>query len=573
MTLNKIYGQTKIEFKYKQNPYFKEKLSYMKKLTLLLVCIGVITTSFAQQKVRIEKVEPDSTTQEIVQYRTRANHWSIMGSIGVGRIDGDQMQVREQLIAKSMDRFNVLFNVEYSISPIWGVYLEYLYAPYGGYSRYVNKNILNPLRQYINDDIFEFRGVNHEATVGVSLNVLNLLYNCRPQKWQWYVNGGLGLSFFDMKYHSRFPNKDYENDILNVIPWDKDNNKFSLDKQSKSLTFPLATTVEWNATRWLALLANAQYRFHSEDYYDASVVGNDDDHYMYLGLGVRLKFNWSKNKYRMHVRDMAMCQYELNMAEETAKRALRRVDSLKPIVEELQPRVKALEDDMKNLRDSDGDGVPDIRDRQPNTPKNVPVNSFGEMDYGQIPDNRYHNGNPSQLIKDPCDVDGDGIQNAREKSQNDDLDGDGQVNMQDSDMDGDGIPNEWDPTPYGQQNCGGAGMPTGGEDGCHKIYYNTAKFDIRAISEETLAEVARMLEADPSLKIEIKSYADEQGVRKGYNNQRLTENRAKETRRVLIKKYGVDSKRIVSYKGYGAVKGAPSIDYLPNRRTDICFVK
>lgn len=541
----------------------------MKKLTLLLVCIGVTLTSFAQQKVRIEKVEPDSTTQEIVQYRTKANHWSIMGSVGLGKIDGDQKQVREKLIANSANKLNALFNVEYSINPVWGVYLEYLYAPYGGESRYVNKNILNPIRQYINDELFEFSGVSHEATLGVSINVLNLIYNCRPQKWQWYVNSGVGISLFNMKSHSRFPNKDYENDILGVIPWDYDKDKFDITKQSRSLTFPIGTTVEWNATKWLALLANAQYRFRAEDYYDASVIGNDNDGHMYAGIGLRLKLNGSKNKYRMHVRDMAMCQYELNMADENAKKALRRVDSLKPIVEDLQPRVKALEDDMENLRDSDGDGVPDIRDRQPNTPKGVPVNSFGEMDYGQIPDNRYHNGNPSQLIKDPCDVDGDGIQNSREKGANDDLDGDGVINSQDPDIDGDGIPNEWDPTPYGQQNCGGVGT----DDGCHKIYYNTAKFDIRAVSEETLAEVARILEADPSLKIEIKSYADEQGVRNGYNNQRLTNNRAKETRKVLIKKYGVDPKRIVSYKGYGVVKGAPSIDYLPNRRTDICFVK
>ncbi len=478
----------------------------MKKSLLVLLATLLCLPAFSQQKVKRVKVDPDSTVKEYVQYRTRANHWSLMGSLGIGRLDGDQVQARENMFPTTFDKLNGILNIEYTFSPIWGVYLEYLYAPYGGFSRYVNQNI-----GVHNSDVFKFHGRNHEFTLGASVNVLNLFYNCRPQKWQWYLNVGGGVSFYDMRYHENFPDATdpMDGDGLNVIPSDNNPDKKDFLAQSKSLSIPVGTTIEWNATRWLAVLANFQYRFHQEDNYDASVRGNTDDGYAFAGLGLRWKINSLKHKNYMHVRDMAMCQYEPNMADENAREALRRVKEMEPVVddlknkvEDLEPRVKALEDDMENLRDSDGDGIPDIRDREPNTPKDVTVNSFGE-------------------------------------------------------------------TVRPDQNRG-ADM---GADNCLRIYYNTDKYNILPVSEVTLAEVARRLAADPSLKVEINSYADEQGVKNRYNNQKLTDRRADDVRKHLIKKYGVDASRIVYSKGNGVVKGAPSIDYLPNRRTDVCFVK
>lgn len=477
----------------------------MKKSLLVLLAAVLCLPAFSQQKVKRVKIDPDSTVKEYVQYRVRANHWSLMGSLGIGRLDGDQVQARENMFPKTFTKLNGLLNLEYTFTPIWGVYLEYLYAPYGGFSRYANENM-----GVYQSDAYKFHGRNHEFTLGASVNVLNLFYNCRPQRWQWYLNAGGGVSIYDMRTHDRFPGADELMDAgeLNVIPSDNNADKKDFVAQSKTLSIPVGTTIEWNATRWLAVLANFQYRFHEEDNYDASVKGNTDDGHVFAGLGLRWKINNPKHKEYMHVRDMAMCQYEPNMADENAKEALRRVKAMEPVVddlknkvEDLEPRVKALEDDMENLRDSDGDGVPDIRDREPNTPKDAPVNSFGE-------------------------------------------------------------------TVKADQGNGNMG-----NDNCLRIYYNTDKYNILPVSEITLAEIARRLAADPSLKVEINSYADEQGVKNRYNNQKLTDRRAEGVRKHLVKKYGVAANRIVYSKGNGVVKGAPSIDYLPNRRSDICFVK
>ena len=470
----------------------------MKKLILMLLVTLLCLPTFSQQKVRRVKVDPDTTVSEYVQYRTRANHWSLMGSLGVARLDGDQVQARENLFPRTFDKLTGLLNLEYTFSPIWGMYLEYMYNPYGGYSRYVNENM-----DVHYSPEYKFHGRNHEFTLGASLNVLNLFYNCRPQKWQWYVNLGAGVSFYDMVEHEKFENLD-DRDELGLLPNDGNPDKKDFLAQSKTLSIPVGTTIEWNATRWLSVLANFQYRFHQEDNYDASIRGNKNDGTVFAGLGLRWKINNPKHREYMHVRDMAMCQFEPNMADETARKALRKVEALEPVVEDLnnrvndlEPRVKALEDDMVNLRDQDGDGVPDIRDREPNTPKDAPVNSFGET----VKENQ------------------------------------------------------------------------SAEDNCLKIFYNTDKYDILPVSEAVLSEVARRLAQDPSLKITINSFADEQGVKNKYNNQKLTDNRAKTVRKHLIKKYGVDASRIVEYVGHGYVQGAPSVDYMPNRRTDICFVK
>lgn len=479
----------------------------MRKLLLVLLVAVLCLPAFSQQKVRVEKVDPDSTEKEYVQYRVRANHWSLMGSLGIGRLDGDQVQAQENMFPKTFTKMNGLLNIEYTISPIWGIGLEYFYGPYGGYSRYANENM-----DIHTGPLYKFHGRNHEFTLNGSVNMLNLFYNCRPQTFQWYVNIGAGVSFYDMKEHGRFPGMAdiVDTDDLGIIPGDRNPDKKDFLTHSKSISFPIGTTIEWNATRWLSVLANFQYRMHQKDNYDASIRGNKDDHSAFAGLGLRWKINNPKHREYMHVRDMAMCQYEPNMADEHAKDAVRRVKKMEPVVdelknkvEELEPRVKALEDDMENLRDSDGDGIPDIRDREPNTPRDVPVNSFGEV------------------IKD--------------------------------------------------QDRAGRGVM--GDDNCMRIYYNTDKHNIMPVSEITLAEVARRLAADPSLKIEISSYADEQGVKNRYNNQKLTDRRAEGVRKHLIRKYGVDASRIVSCKGNGVVKGAPSVDYLPNRRSDICFVK
>jgi outer membrane protein OmpA-like peptidoglycan-associated protein/tetratricopeptide (TPR) repeat protein len=79
------------------------------------------------------------------------------------------------------------------------------------------------------------------------------------------------------------------------------------------------------------------------------------------------------------------------------------------------------------------------------------------------------------------------------------------------------------------------------------VYYDFDKADLKTESYPALDEIIRMLEANPSMTIEIGAHTDSKGSDK--YNQRLSDARAKSVVDYLVSK-GVDSARLTS-KGYG----------------------
>ena len=578
---------------------------------------SVKTTSIKSERNSISR---GNEVGDRIKSRNKASHWSIMGAAGVGLLDGDNTNRTNSY------KFNGLINVEYTINPAWGIYAEFLYNPYEGSSLYVNQNNADPTKQIIpgKDGLYNYKGVNREITLGVSVNALNLFYNCRHQKFQWYVNAGAGISLFDMTSHSLFPNNSFQNDQLNVVP-----------TKSKTLTIPVGTTLEWNASSWLSVLANVQYRFHSADNYDASVIGRRNDGTVFAGLGLRWKINSSKDRSPKHYRDMAMCQFEPSVGEELVKQSTKKALETEPVIKELEQQVenlelqvKVLENEIRKTRSTDTDASVSFAENQSekepeknvedegsskktsnnnqnegweitwNIPgvKNNNVTSDDEAKGSNTTDakstsktsktktgNRTNNANRNSSSKTASkntttakSADGkltfemelvgdetvEGNNNATAKKGADSKAGNRAANT----------------AAANSNNAKAATTATTAKKNkgsVMQIFYNTSKHNTQDVdeSEGVLAEVARRLSANPKLLIQIKAYADEQGDDKGFDNQKLTEVRAQETKDILVNKYGVDEKRIVLCKGFGSVKGAPSIDYQPNRRTDICFVQ
>lgn len=468
----------------------------MKKNFTILLAVIFFLPAFAakprRQKVRIEKIEPDSTTEAYVGYRVKANHWSIMGNVGVGIFDGDQSQKFNAIWPRSKADLSFNVNVEYTVNPIWGIYANYFFNPYRGKidgKKHTWYNVHNG-----ETATYDFDGMAHEATLGVSLNMLNLFYRCRRQTWNWYMNAGTGLSFYTV-----------DADSLHSIKGDN-------GKKGRSMVFTFGSNLEYAPTDWLAILLNVQYNIHRQDSYDGFVSGNTNDNMFYAGIGLRWNINSVKYKNRNHVRNMSMCQFEPEIGAEMARRNQKRIDAMEPRIDSLEeglkdltPRVEALENDMDNVRDEDGDGVPDIRDRHPNTPKDTPVNSFGE----------------------PIDAAADNGTNA-------------------------GV---------GQNN----------DENHRPVYFATGKANLDDAAHAELAKVAQRMYNHSEYKLEIHGYCDEQGEKQHFNNQRLSERRAENIKKALVKKYGVEAGRIVMVKGHGAISG-PSIDYMPNRRGDMILV-
>ena len=578
---------------------------------------SVKTTSIKSEKNSISR---GNEVGDRIKSRNKASHWSIMGAVGVGLLDGDNSN------RSNSYKFNGLINVEYTINPAWGIYAEFLYNPYEGSSLYVNQNNADPTKQIIpgKDGLYNYKGVNREITLGVSVNALNLFYNCRHQKFQWYVNAGAGISLFDMTSHSLFPNNSFQNDQLNVVP-----------TKSKTLTIPIGTTLEWNASSWLSVLANVQYRFHSVDNYDASIIGRRNDGTVFAGLGLRWKINSSKDRSPKHYRDMAMCQFEPSVGEELVKQSTKKALETEPVIKELEQQVenlelqvKALENEIRKTRSTDTDTSVSFAENQ--SEKEPEKNVEDEGSSKKTSNNNQNEGweitwnipgVKNNNVTSDDETKGSNMTSAKSTSKTSKTKTGNRTNNANRNSSSktaskntttaksaDGkltfeMELVGDETVEGNNNAtakkGVVGSKAGNraantaansnnaktattattakknKGSIMQIFYNTSKHNTQDVdeSEGVLAEVARRLSANPKLLIQIKAYADEQGDDKGFDNQKLTEVRAQETKDILVNKYGVDEKRIVLCKGFGSVKGAPSIDYQPNRRTDICFVQ
>lgn len=172
-------------------------------------------------------------------------------------------------------------------------------------------------------------------------------------------------------------------------------------------------------------------------------------------------------------------------------------------------------------KDSDNDGVPDSKDKCPDTPAGVKVDANG------------------------CPLDSDN----------------------------DGVPDYLDKCP---------GTPAGATvnaDGCVikitlNVQFDSGKAVVKSQYLPELEQFAQALKQKPEVKIEIEGHTDNVG--NAAKNKSLSEARAKAVRDVLVKKYGIAADRVTA-KGYGMEKPVAGNDTPEgrekNRRVDAVRVK
>lgn len=109
------------------------------------------------------------------------------------------------------------------------------------------------------------------------------------------------------------------------------------------------------------------------------------------------------------------------------------------------------------------------------------------------------------------------------------------------------------------------------------IYYDLARFEIRADAEPTLNILARMLQENPGLRIQLSSHTDCRG--NDAYNEWLSQQRAESAVKYLIAK-GIDADRLVA-KGFGETRPSATCacttcteaEHQQNRRTTFTILK
>ncbi len=244
----------------------------------------------------------------------------------------------------------------------------------------------------------------------------------------------------------------------------------------------------------------------------------------------------------------------------------------------------------KKPTDSDADGVPDYRDRCPDTPRGVQVDEFGcpkDNDADGVPDFMDRCPTVPGLEKfDGCpDRDGDGIEDAFDKCPDvpgvaeffgcPDSDGDGIPDAQDKcpdaaglcqfdgcpDRDGDGVPDYIDECPDEAGTVANKGCPEIKKDDIeainamlNKVYFDFDKYEVKSESFEALNKIVNILSENPSYKVLIEAHADNIGSN-AYNNS-LSARRGDAVKNYLISN-GINESRLTT-QAYGKTRPAAS---------------
>ncbi len=208
--------------------------------------------------------------------------------------------------------------------------------------------------------------------------------------------------------------------------------------------------------------------------------------------------------------------------------------------------------------DSDKDGVPDYKDKCPYTLWEVPVDENGceyDTDKDTIPDYRDKCPNtPAGVMVDddgcPLDADNDGVPNDIDKCPNTPAGMEVDANGCPKDSDKDGVPDYMDKCPNTPEGY------TVNKDGCFvaatlKVYFDFNSAKIKPQYYPEIEKFAKFLKKNPKIKVEIQGHTDSIGSDE--YNLKLSQKRAEAVRDLLIKKYGISPDRLTA-KGYGETK-------------------
>ncbi|GHT18699.1 hypothetical protein FACS189429_5570 [Bacteroidia bacterium] len=302
--------------------------------------------------------------------------------------------------------------IEHTFNPTISLGVQYYYLPVKANSEYRYKSPEVDASKY-----HVMEGTHHQGYLFMSANLLRVFNKNITTHWGIWGNLGLGAAYFNVDYTQwgryRATGEWFKTVVTTEDP--KFPNAITLDKNNNvqnafALIIPVGVNIEYNFTKNLALGLKFNYTAYNRDDLEGSKgkqkeSGNDgaDQNGKLLGgseglnyAGVTNDFiasgfvnlRWKFNVQRPHTRNITWREYD-NEALATAQEALRK-QTVAPKdyddeIRNLQDQIDSLRGDVDQLReymspdgpDDDGDGVPNIRDLEPNTPSNAVVDFYG----------------------------------------------------------------------------------------------------------------------------------------------------------------------------------------------------
>lgn len=325
-----------------------------------LLAIVFLTSLFAIQPAFAQNVKKVASAEKQQTIKPKFQHWSIAWNGGVCLLDGDfNSSTNQQIVPTSFANFAFNAQVEYMITPVWGLFVQYNYLPWSG-----------SLRTNINA-----KGLVQDVTLNGTFNVINLFRSDRSKTFKWgvNVNVGAGVSFFKASSYEYNANRVFENMIdQKYVPL------------KRTFVIPVGLSVEYSPIEWLGIFLQAEYRMYQSDAMEGITAGNSKDFIPYAGLGLRYKIAASKK--RGHIKTTAIMDHrpdrtDVAVVAQTEKMndLVAKVDNMTDMLNStIIPKIEELEKNQEDNTDSDGDGVPDYRDRHANTPVGSFVNYYGE---------------------------------------------------------------------------------------------------------------------------------------------------------------------------------------------------
>ncbi len=505
----------------------------MKKGLLLLTAIAFLSApAFAQEKEGKKKEGKEAKQKS---GKIKFNKFSIGGHGGHNIFYGDVRQYDWWLTDNAEERWNFAGGgyVAYQISPVFGANINVMGGTLGGVRRLaVNSpagNSTVPSSEFTN---VKFKNHYIDYTLNFTFNWVNLLYSDRTKERRVtsYLTGGIGfISFRSLKTGL------YDDSFVNSVGYINQGTE-NYKSRTTETVFPMGIGVKFRLSRRFDLGLEYTHRFTFSDKLDAT-VGNTgaDDSYSYASMILAFKFGKNKSSQEW----------------------------VNPF-QSLNSKMEDMETNMAGLTvDSDGDGVSDLFDKEPNTPADIAVDGSGralDADGDGVPDH---------LDADPFTAKGARVD---ESGRELDSDGDGVADSQDLE------PN----TPKGnlvnfqgktidvkageKSESSSSSFASGGT--LMSIYFkvNSSRIDYWS-SYDKLAEVAKVMKANTGVKVNVIGHADKSGA-EDYNKS-LAEKRAQSAVDHLVKVYGIDAGRFTVVSEGMSNPLAKSDDALNvNRRVD-----